>query len=473
MSQDSAATITRAEQILHQQKTAFDQERHRSLDDRRSDLDKVKAMLLKYGDQFSDAIYADFGRRARAETQLAEVGFLIGDVSHNRKNLAHWMSAKPRSVGVNLIPAKGYIRREPKGVAGIIAPWNYPLQLSISPLIAALSAGCRAMIKPSELSPQTSMLMAEALADYFPEDHVAVINGGPEVSSAFAGLAFDHLFFTGSPTIGRKVAEAAARNLTPLTLELGGKSPAVIAPDFDISEAAKTISWGKFFNGGQTCVGVDYVLTPQGSEEKLAEAIMAAFQAQWPDAANNEDFTSILSERHAERLRELIREARDAGADVRQIDFTGDTPDGLHLVPPTIVINPPDGSRLLVEEIFGPILVIRAHDGMSDAARIVNEGERPLALYVYAKSKQTARRFLKRTMSGGATVNMPLIHYSALNLPFGGTGNSGQGAYHGEEGFLTFTHQRSVIETGTWHPTRLVIPPYGKAYEFFKKRQAK
>lgn len=473
MSQDSNTTIVRAEEILKAQKTAFDQERHRSLDDRKSDLDKIKAMMIKYGDQFSDAINADFGRRARAETQLSEVGFLIGDALHNRKNLPHWMSAKPRSVGMNLLPAKGYIRREPKGVVGVIAPWNYPLQLSVSPLIAALSAGCRVMIKPSELSPRTSQLLAEALADYFPDDHVAVINGGPEVSTAFSGLPFDHLFFTGSPTIGRKVAEAAAKNLTPLTLELGGKSPAVIAPDFDIEEAAKTISWGKFFNGGQTCVGVDYVLTPQGSEHRLADAVLEAFQSQWPDVANNDDFTTMLSEQHAERQRELIEDAKKAGADIRQIELTGEAPEGLNLIPPTIVINPPDGTRVLKEEIFGPILVIRGHDGMSDAARIVNEGERPLALYVYAKSRQTARRFLSRTMSGGATVNMPLIHYSALNLPFGGVGQSGQGAYHGEEGFLTFTHQRSVIETGTWHPTRLIIPPYGKAYEFFKKRQVK
>lgn len=473
MSTDSPADIERAKALLRDQREAFASERHRSLDDRKSDLDKLTALIRKYDDAFKEAINEDFGRRSRAETQISETGFVLGDIQHNKKHLPHWMGAKPRSAGRNLFPAKAYIRREPKGVVGIISPWNYPMQLAISPLIAALSAGCRVMIKPSELTPKTSALMKEALEEYFPTNHVAVVNGGPDVAAAFASLPFDHLFFTGSPAIGKKVAMAAAENLTPVTLELGGKSPVIIAPDYDIDKAAKTISWAKFFNGGQTCIAADYVLTPKGSEAALADAVIAHFKDQWPDPANNPDFTSVIARHHADRHRTLIEEARKAGADIREIPFEGDTPEGLNLVTPTIVINPPEGSKLLEEEIFGPVLVIRGHDGMSDAARIVNEGEQPLALYVYSNSKQTARRFLTRTLSGTACVNTPFIQYSVMDLPFGGIGNSGQGSYHGEHGFLTFTHERSVVETGSWHPSHLLIPPYGKAFKWISKLQSK
>jgi coniferyl-aldehyde dehydrogenase len=472
MSEIETRQIERMKSVLKEQRAAFDAERHRTLEERRADLKKLEEMVKRRERDFIEAISADYGRRSAAETAIAEVGFMIADAKHARKNLPRWMSVRKKAVPMTLQPGNAYVRREPKGVVGIVSPWNYPMQLALAPLTAALAAGCRAMIKPSEYTPRTAELIRQALGELFSESHVAVITGGPVVSEAFCSLPFDHLFYTGSTSVGRLVAKAAAENLTPVTLELGGKSPAVIAPDFDVTEAAKTIAWGKYFNAGQTCVAPDYVMLPKGREEAFAHAVLSEVRERWPDAGDNADYTSIISERHHQRLGSLVEEAREAGATVLQAEFDTAPPQGLHVFPPTLVLNPPEHIRLMQEEIFGPVLPILGHDGMSDAARFINSGDRPLALYVYAKAKDTARRFLSRTLSGGASVNIPMLHLSVPDLPFGGVGASGQGAYHGEEGFLTFTHQRAVFEAPVWHPSRLIRPPYGKMFEFFKKLQS-
>ncbi len=466
-----SAEIERMKTLLDQQKAAFAAEPRRSISERKADLKKIEDMVKRRGGDFERAISADYGRRSAAETKVGEAGFTIATAKHARKHVARWAAMRKKPVPATLKPGLAYVRREPKGVAGIIAPWNYPMQLALSPLVAALAAGCRAMIKPSEFTPRTSDLLKETLGELFAEDHVAVITGGPDVAEAFSGLPFDHLFYTGSTHVGRLVAKAAAENLTPVTLELGGKSPTVIASDFDVGEAAKTVAWGKFFNAGQTCVAPDYLMVPRGQQKVAGEAVLASAAKYWPDPANNPDYTGIVSDKHHQRLTELVEEARSAGATVLQGEF--DASSNARAFPPTVVIDPPETTRLMQEEIFGPVLPVIGHDGMEDAARYVNGRDRPLALYVYAKSKTTARRFLERTTSGGAAVNVPLLHLSVEDLPFGGVGASGQGAYHGEYGFLAFTHERGVFEAPVWHPSRLMAPPYGKVFDFFAKLQTR
>ena len=457
--------------LLSRQKAAFEAERHRRLEDRKADLKKLEAMVKARGEDFAAAIDADFGRRSSAETAIAEAGFTIAAAKHARQHVERWAAPKKKPVPMTMAPGKAYVRREPKGVVGIVAPWNYPMQLALAPLVAALAAGCRAMIKPSEFTPRTGELLKEVLGELFSEDHVAVVEGGPDIAQAFCALPFDHLFYTGSTQVGRLVAKAAADNLTPVTLELGGKSPTVIAPDFDLAEAAKSVAWGKYLNAGQTCVAPDYALVPRGSQSAFGEAVMAEANRMWPGVDENGDYTAIVSEKHHGRLTEMVEEARSAGAEVLQAPFDAAKAGNTRVFPPTVVIDPPLDIKLMTEEIFGPVLPVLGHDGMSEAARFINERDRPLALYVYSKNAQTARRFLSQTLSGGAAVNTPMLHLSVEDLPFGGVGASGQGAYHGEYGFLTFTHERAVFETPVWHPSRLVAPPYGKVFEFFKKLQ--
>ncbi|MBO6765003.1 coniferyl aldehyde dehydrogenase [Maricaulis sp.] len=473
MSEAEAKQIERMKAILEAQKTAFRGERHRPLDKRKADLERIANLCRNNPDAIAEAISKDFGNRAREESVLAEIAFVIQDAEHTKKHLAKW--AKTRKVGVpmTLLPGKAEIRREPKGVAGIVSPWNYPFQLAMAPLVAALGAGCRAMIKPSEYTPATAELMKRLLADAFEEDHVAVITGGPAVGEAFTKLKFDHLFYTGSTQVGRLVAKAAAENLVPVTLELGGKSPAIVTPDYPQDAAAKSIAWGKLFNAGQTCVAPDYVLAPKGSERNLGEAIINVAAHQFPDASSDDAYTAIVSDRHYDRLNAMIEEARKGGAEILQPEHDAQAAQAARKIPPTVVINPPVDAAVMTEEIFGPVLPMVGYSELDAAIDFVGDRDHPLALYVYSTDKTLAQRVLDETMSGGAAVNINLLHLSVPDLPFGGVGASGQGAYHGEAGFLTFTHERSVFSTGKWHPSRLLAPPYGKMFETVAKRQMK
>lgn len=473
MSEAEARQIERMKSLLETQKTAFRGERHRPLDKRKADLDRIADICRTHADAIAAAISRDFGNRARQESVIAEIAFVIQDAEHTKKHLAKWSKTRKVGVPMTLMPGKAEIRREPKGVAGIISPWNYPFQLAMAPLVAALGAGCRAMIKPSEYTPATADLLKTLLADAFEEDHVAVITGGPAVGEAFGKLKFDHLFYTGSTQIGRLVAMAAAENLVPVTLELGGKSPAIVTPDYPQDSAAKSIAWGKFLNAGQTCVAPDYVLARKGSERALGEAIVKQAAHQFPEPASDDAYTAIVSDRHYERLTAMIEEARQGGAEILQSEHDAQASQAARKIPPTVVLNPPADARLMTEEIFGPVLPVLGYSELDAAIDFVGERDHPLALYIYSTDKTQARRLLDETMSGGAGVNINLLHLSVPDLPFGGIGASGQGAYHGEAGFLTFTHQRSVFSTGKWHPSRLLAPPYGKMFETVAKRQMK
>ncbi|MCW5725513.1 MAG: coniferyl aldehyde dehydrogenase [Maricaulaceae bacterium] len=469
MSDADTKQIERMKAILKAQQDAFAAERHRAAEERRADLKKIADLTRTHADDIAKAISEDFGVRSAAETQLAEVAFVIKSATHAGKHLKRWMKSRGVAVEMTMAPGKAYVRREPKGVAGIVSPWNYPYQLALAPLVAALAAGCRAMIKPSEYTPKTAELIKRILGEAFDETHVAVITGGPAVGEAFCRLPFDHLFYTGSTSVGRLVAKAAAENLTPVTLELGGKSPAILTEGYPLEPAAKSIAWGKYFNAGQTCVAPDYLLVPAGQEKAVGEAVITMAAAHYPQPADDPHYTSIVSDRHHARLKAMIEQARAAGAEVIEVPHDVNAAGAARKIPPTVVIDPPLDSDLMREEIFGPVLPVLGYDSLAGAVAFVNGRERPLALYVYAKDKAAARSVLDRTLSGGACVNAAMLHLSVEELPFGGVGASGQGAYHGEHGFLTFSHQRAVFEAPVKHPSRMLAPPYGAAFRFISK----
>jgi coniferyl-aldehyde dehydrogenase len=421
-------------------------------------LDRVEKLLRAHEAEFVAAISADFAGRSDVETRLAEFLPCLESLKHARRHLRRWM--RPRRVWTPLTmqPARAWVQDMPLGVVGVIAPWNYPLMLSISPLIDALAAGNRVMIKPSELTPQFSDLLAARVAQYFAPDEVAVATGGPDVAAAFAALPFDHLLFTGSTRVGRLVAQAAAPNLTPVTLELGGKSPVIIAPGYPLDKAARAIALGKFINAGQTCIAPDYVLVPRGQGRALAQAVLAAAARGYPAITDNPDMTAIITPRHRARLVQAVDEARAAGAEV----LSHADQDCAPRMAPTVVLNPPASGILADEEIFGPVLPVIEVDTLDAAIAHVNARPRPLALYVFSDRRAEVDGVLQNTVSGGVTVNGTLLHVANHGLPFGGVGPSGTGAYHGIEGFRRLSHARAVHKVGFVNPVEWMGPPWGR-----------
>ena len=451
---------TEAELLFEAQKRAFAAEGPPGATRRHALLERLEKALLSYRGEIARAISEDFGHRSSEETELLELVPSIKAIRHAKSHLVRWMRPERRRVASTMQPAKAWVEYQPLGVIGIISPWNYPLFLAASPLADALAAGNRAMIKPSELTPRFSELLKGIVTEAFDPADVAVVTGGPDVAEAFSKLPFDHLLFTGSTSIGRKVMQAAAANLTPVTLELGGKSPVVVCPDYPTDKAARAIAFGKFVNAGQTCIAPDYVLAPAARTMELAEAILAEAKRLYPRIADNPDYTSIISDRHYQRLTNAIEEARNAGAKV--LSIAEDTASNSRKIPPTIVIDPPANSLLMREEIFGPVLPIVPSDSLEDALRVINEKDRPLALYVLTNSDAARRKILGHTISGGVTLNGTLMHVAQNDLPFGGVGPSGMGAYHGFDGFKRFSHARAIHKVGFMNGFERLAPPYGK-----------
>ncbi|KAB0611881.1 coniferyl aldehyde dehydrogenase [Castellaniella defragrans] len=425
---------------------------------RRQWLDALRALLRREQGALAAAIARDFGNRSVDETLLAEVMPCLHGIRHARRHLGRWMKPERRRVGLAFQPAAARVMYQPLGVIGIIAPWNYPLYLAVGPLIGALAAGNRAMIKTSEYTPATAQLLKDLLARIFPEDLVYVAQGGADVGAAFSGLAFDHLLFTGSTGVGRRVMRAAAENLTPVTLELGGKSPALVSADVPLEDAAERIAFGKTLNAGQTCVAPDYALVPRPRLDAFVQAYRRAVLRLLPTLADNPDYTAIIDERQFGRLRECLRDAADKGATVLPLYEQGQ---GRRL-PHTLVLDADDGMRLMQEEIFGPILPVVPYDRLEDALAYINQRPRPLALYYFGYDRAEQRRVLARTHSGGACLNDTLLHVAQDDLPFGGIGPSGMGHYHGREGFLAFSQAKGVFIRQRFNATRLIYPPYGR-----------
>jgi coniferyl-aldehyde dehydrogenase len=449
---------TDAARLLELQRAA---QRKEGLPSARARIDRLyqlEGMVRKHADSIADAISADFGNRSRFETDLLETMVLVSAIRHARKNVKWWMQPSYREVGINFWPGAAWVRPEPLGIVGIVSPWNYPLQLALSPLVDAIAGGNRVILKPSEQTPNFCDLLRRAISETFEEDEVAVVLGGPEVAAEFSRLPFDHLVFTGSTGIGRRVAAAAAGNLTPTTLELGGKSPAIVCPSASMAKAVKAIAYGKFINAGQTCIAPDYVLVPRERIIEFAELIIGEARRAYPDLGP--DYSSMINERAFDRLTSAITEAEAAGAKVLRHPAPSDR--ARRVLPPVVVIDAPQDSVLMREEIFGPVLPVIGYDSLADALDWVNSHPHPLALYVFAEDTREQSRVLDHTQSGGVTVNGTLLHIAQEGLPFGGVGASGWGAYHGKQGFEQFTHQRAVFRTGFFNSATLLAPPYGK-----------
>lgn len=432
---------------------------------RRDRLIRLEKALERHTNQLVAAMSSDFSHRALAECRNFDITMPLAEIRHARRNLKRWMRVRRARSPIHLFPASGGLLPQPLGVVGIIAPWNFPIFLTLGPAATALAAGNRVMIKSSELTPRTSAALAEMIGSAFAPDEMLVVTGNADVAAQFAELPFDHLLFTGSTRVGRMVAAAAARNLTPVTLELGGKSPAIITPSADLDLAARRIAWGKTANAGQICIAPDYVLVPRGQLDSLVEKLMAAIATLYPEGAASADYTAIISGRHSQRLEELVAEADDQGVQIIR-GQSGSVLPGQRKMAPVIVVDPPDHLRLMREEIFGPILPVIPYDNAEEALALVNGRDRPLALYVFAADRADRAFWLSRTVSGGVTVNDTLIHAVFNSLPFGGVGASGIGAYHGDRGFETFSHMKPVVTQARLNGTFLMEAPFG----WFKRR---
>jgi coniferyl-aldehyde dehydrogenase len=463
MSQVRPQTSSTMRDVFDAQRAAFLRAGAPSLQERRTDLTRLADAIGSNAGRLAEAISADFGNRSRHETELGEIVPAQSAIRHTLRHLARWMQPKRVSVGLELMPATARILYQPVGVVGIISPWNYPFNLAIVPLVAALAAGNRVMLKPSELTPRTSDFLAEFLAGLFPSDKVATIVGGPDIGQAFARLPFDHLLYTGSTTVGRLVMQAAAENLTPVTLELGGKSPCILGEDAALPSAVESIVYGKLLNAGQTCIAPDYVLVPERNLDEFVKLAVDTTEKFYPKLAGNPDYTSIINDRHYHRVAQYVAEAKASGTRVVEINPRQETlPAETRKMPPTLVIEPGEDLALMREEIFGPVLPIKTYRGLDQAIDYVNSHPRPLALYYFGADAANRDTVLRKTISGGASVNTTLFHFVAENLPFGGIGPSGIGAYHGEFGFQTFSHRKGVFLQSRLSGARFLYPPFGR-----------
>jgi coniferyl-aldehyde dehydrogenase len=423
-------------------------------------LDKA---IVGYREDIVQAISADFGRRSRMETLAADVMTVLSDVRHTRRHLRGWMKPERRGVNWPFLPARGEVRVQPLGVVGVLAPWNYPFQMVMLPLANAIAAGNRAMVKPSEFTPRVADLLTRLLGEVFTGEEVVVVQGGADVGAAFTRLPFDHLLFTGSTVVGRHVMAAAARNLTPVTLELGGKSPVVIAPGYPIEHAAERVAFGKCFNAGQTCVAPDYVLVPRAQRDEFVRAFMASLKRRYPTLARNPDYTAIVNARQADRLREWLDDARERKVTVVQHRPDAEAaPPGVEVVPPTVLLDPPDDARVMREEIFGPLLPVKSYDTHEEAIDYVLGRDRPLAFYPFDRDGARLERTLERVVAGTVCVNDVVVQFGQDDLPIGGVGASGMGMYHGREGFLTFSKRTSVFRQPRLNAMALFDPPYSR-----------
>jgi aldehyde dehydrogenase (NAD+)/coniferyl-aldehyde dehydrogenase len=425
-------------------------------------LKRLERALVDRADELCRAVSADFGHRSEMETRVAEIFPSLEGMRHAERHLRRWMRPRRRSVSHWFLPAQNHVIAQPLGLAGVVVPWNYPLFLALGPLVSALSAGNRLMVKMSEFTPRTGQLLGEVLEAALGRDVVRVFNGPVELAEQFCRLPFDHLLFTGSTAVGRHVMRAAADNLTPVTLELGGKSPVIVAADADLGRAARAIATGKLFNAGQTCVAPDYVLVTGGRRAALCEALSVAAARAWPSLRDNPDLSSIVNERHYERLRQWREEARSHGAEVLEVNPRGEDLAGSRKMPLTLLWNCPDDCSVMQQEIFGPLLPIVEVDDVAAAIDYVNARPRPLALYLFSEHGASIDRVLRQTVSGGVCVNETMLHVVQDDLPFGGVGPSGMGHYHGHEGFLTFSKLKPVLRQRRLNTRALLLPPYGR-----------
>ena len=428
-------------------------------------LASLKALLRDNASTLAAAIDRDFRARSHAETQLLEIFPALESIRHARRHLSRWM--RPRRVATSpwFRPGTSHLVPQPLGVVGIVVPWNYPVYLAVAPLVGAIAAGNRCLVKMPEAAPTVAALFAQLVAERFAPDVLSVVTGDAQLAREFVALPFDHLLFTGSTAVGREVMRAAAANLTPVTLELGGKSPAIVGRGIDVAVAATRILHGKCLNAGQTCIAPDYVLVPADRVDAFVEAARQAVARMYPGLRDNRDYTAIVDARHRARLAGYLDEARRQGARVLEINPASESFEDSPKLPPTLVLDAPDGLRLMKDEIFGPILPVVPYETVDEAIAYVNARPRPLALYVFDHDERTIRQVLERTVSGGVTVNETLLHVAQEALPFGGVGPSGMGEYHGEAGFERFAKRKAVFRQSRFNAMRWLRPPYGRRFD--------
>ena len=459
--QDSLQQIAQLEQLLARQRAAYNASPMPPAAQRQQWLKSLCELLFNEQNTLIEAISQDFGNRSKDETLLAEIMPSLHGIHYAQKRLKKWMKPSKRGVGLAFQPASARVEYQPLGVVGVIVPWNYPLYLAIGPLVGALAAGNRVMIKMSESTPQTGAALKQLLARIFPEDQVAVVLGEVDVGVAFSKLAFDHLVFTGATSIGKHVMRAAAENLTPVTLELGGKSPAIISAEVPMQHAAERIAFGKTMNAGQTCVAPDYVLVPRTRLDDFVTQYSATVKRFFPKLAQNADYTAIINPRQLTRLKGYLDDAQAKGAKLIALH----SEDQSRRLPHTLLLNVSDEMKVMQEEIFGPLLPVIPYDHLDDALAFINRRDRPLALYYFGYNKAEQQQVLSNTHSGGVCLNDTLLHVAQDDLPFGGIGPSGMGHYHGHEGFLTFSKARAVFSKPRFNAARFIYPPYGTAIQ--------
>jgi acyl-CoA reductase-like NAD-dependent aldehyde dehydrogenase len=448
------------------QRAGFERERYpdRAVRDRR--LAALQRLVLDHADAIAAAVSRDFGNRSVHETRLLELFPSLEAIKHARRNLRRWMKPQRRGTSLWFLPGRSRVIAQPLGVVGIIVPWNYPIYLALGPLAGALAAGNRAMLKMSELTPATAALLDELVRKRFAPDEIAVVSGDAQVGRAFAALPFDSLLFTGSTAVGRSVMHAAADHLTPVTLELGGKSPAIVGPVYPVEAAAERIAVGKLMNAGQTCIAPDYVLVPRARVAAFVDATKRVVARCYPDPMNSPDYSSIVDARHFGRLTGYIDEARARGAEVVTLAPAGARPDpATRRIPPTLLLAVPEDCQVGHDEIFGPILPIVPYDDFDAALAYVNGRPRPLALYLFERDRGRIDRVLTGTVAGGVTINDTILHIAQDDLPFGGVGPSGMGRYHGREGFLAFSNPKAVFVQSRVNAMGLFKAPYGRTFE--------
>jgi coniferyl-aldehyde dehydrogenase len=454
--------------LLARQKAAHIRDGAPTPEQRIDRLDRCIGLLVDHRTAIEDALNEDFGSRSREATAFTDVAASIGPLKHARDNLRKWMKTQKRKTSpaiLGLFGAKAEVRFQPKGVVGVISPWNFPVNLTFAPLAGILAAGNRAMIKPSEFTPATSALMAQMFGKVFSEEEIGVITGGPEVGQAFSELAFDHMIFTGATAIARHVMRAAAQNLVPLTLELGGKSPVIIGKSADMGVAAARIMNGKTLNAGQICLAPDYVFAQRDQVESFVAQAQASVSKMFPTIRDNPDYTAIVAQRHYDRITGYVEDARAKGARIIELK-----PDGEDLsqqehrkIAPTLILDPTDDMKVMQEEIFGPVLPVKTYGSVDEAMDYINSHDRPLGLYYFGDDEAEREKVLAKTTSGGVTVNDVIFHVAQEELPFGGVGPSGMGSYHGHDGFLEFSHKKAIYtqikkDIG---PLQQMRPPYG------------
>ncbi|RIJ28774.1 coniferyl aldehyde dehydrogenase [Henriciella algicola] len=455
--------------ILAKQKAAHLRDGIPSVEKRIDWLDRSIDLLTTHGDKLNEAMREDFGHRSVDQSNFTDIAGSIGALKHAKKHVKTWMKPEKRSTDfpLGLFGAKARIQYQPKGVIGVISPWNFPVNLTFTPLAGVFAAGNRTMIKPSEFTERTSELMKQLFAEYYSEEEVAVVTGGPDVGAAFSKLAFDHLLFTGATSIAYHVMRAAADNLVPLTLELGGKSPVILGESADLEKAAKRIMAGKTLNAGQICLAPDYAFVPKAKTQDFIKAASASVESMFPTGIkDNEDYTSVINQRHFERLNGYIDDARSKGAEVinlnpKQEDLTQQPH---HKIAPTIIVDPTDDMKVMQDEIFGPILPIKTYGSTQEAVDYINAHPRPLGLYYFGQDADEREHVLNNTTSGGVTVNDVIFHVAQEDLPFGGVGPSGMGSYHGVDGFREFSHRKSVYTQVGPDLMAIARPPYGEKY---------